>query len=55
VPVEENSLNMIASFVLVDAAIMNLSRFRTLPFREKTMSCRIILFRGRPRMSAQVS
>lgn len=31
VPVENNSLNMIASSVLVDAAIMSQLRFRTLP------------------------
>jgi hypothetical protein len=31
VPVEKNSLNMIASFVFVNAANVNQSRFRILP------------------------
>lgn len=35
VPVEKNSLNMISSFVFVDTAIMNQSRFRTLPWSSK--------------------
>ena len=35
VPVEKNSLNMIASFVFVNAAIITQSRFGTLPLPRK--------------------
>jgi hypothetical protein len=46
VPVEKNSLNMIASFVLVDAAIMSQPRFRTLPSLLQIDVVNIHLFRG---------
>jgi hypothetical protein len=38
----------------VNAAVMTQSRFGTLPLPRKMMSCKIRLFRRRPKMSAQV-
>jgi hypothetical protein len=45
VPVVKNSLNMIASFVLVDAPIMSQPRFRTLPSLLQIDVVNIHLFR----------
>ena len=55
VPVEKNRLRMIASFVFVNATMMNQPRFRTLPLPRKNDFVQNHIFRGNRNSMAHVS
>jgi hypothetical protein len=55
VPVENNSLRMMASFLSVNAVIMTQSCFRTLPLPSQNDVVKDRLFRGDRNLMAQVS
>ena len=55
VPVEKNTLRMIASFVFVNAMIVSQRSFRTVPLPWKSGVVEVLFVSSEPGMSAQIS